>query len=408
MRILVVSRHFHHTVETMVHGVFKRFQMFLEAISEIAQIDLLYYVSPQTNTCPSAVAKFELSISNHFQVPVRLFLCPMTPGKDFFSKITGYLKGSVSIIYQPEYSSTSGSVQLNAFETCLDKNPDAILVHRLGAMVPLFLTRKKLPPVFFDQDDIEHVAIKRRLLRFPDIRTTLLKLMLFPALYRGEHKAIQLAHRTFICSDNDLDYLTNKWQPEGLVKIPNSVPIPGAQKITSAPNLLFLGSYSHRPNIDAAEFLIRKIWPVVHKEVPSAKLVIAGTFPEKISCFPIGAAGVQFAGFVKDLEDLYQHTRVVCAPILSGSGTRVKILEAAAYGKPVVSTQIGAEGLEMREDIDIIIRDDPKAFAKACIRLLNDMDKCNEIGNAARTTVMKIYDKEKIKKKINKTILESL
>jgi glycosyltransferase involved in cell wall biosynthesis len=111
---------------------------------------------------------------------------------------------------------------------------------------------------------------------------------------------------------------------------------------------------------------------------------------------------------VEDLDDLYRKTRVVCVPILSGSGTRVKILEAAAYGKPVVSTSIGAEGLEMNNKIEILIHNDPQGFAAACISLLNDNERCGRIGDAGRSLVKKNYEKEKVKQLIKKTIQRAL
>ena len=351
----------------MVHGTFKRFHTFLEAIHDIAQIDLLYFVVPTIDTSPAAVAHFQRAVADHFRVPVRLFLCPLRPDNGLVAKTMSYAGGAFSIFRQPVYARTAGCAQLKAIEACLANKPDAVLVHRLGSMIPFLLTREKLPPVFFDLDDIEHVALKRRLRYFPDMRSRLSHLLLYPALCRGERQAIHSAQRTFVCSDHDLEYLKNRWRSQGLVKIPNSIALPPIQEITPEPNLLFLGSYSYKPNVDAAKFLIRKIWPIIQAKAPAAKLFIAGAKPENISDYPNGADGVSFTGFVDDLDALYRQTRVVCVPILSGSGTRVKILEAAAYGKPIVSTRIGAEGLGDVRWSGIIIRDDPQAFADACI-----------------------------------------
>ncbi|MBC2709800.1 MAG: glycosyltransferase family 4 protein [Desulfosarcina sp.] len=408
MRFLIVSRSFPENLATDIHGVFKRFKMLLDAIKEIAEIDLLYYVPPGTNISPFSVAQLKRSISTHFEAPIRLFLCERSDNRNLNSKFIGYGLGAFSIVRQPAYSNTAGAVQVRAFEACLHYNPDAVFVHRLGSMCPLLKTRKALPPVFFDLDDIEHVAFKRGLRYLGSMRSKLLNMLLFPALYRGEYKAIQLAHRTFVCSDNDLEYLTHLWRLKGVVKIPNAVEIPSVQPISSEQTLLFLGTYQYKPNIDAAEYLIQEVWPLVHKELPKATLIIAGSSPNRISTYRSDAKSVRFSGFVEDLEGLYRQSRVVCAPILSGSGTRVKILEAAAHGKPIVSTKIGAEGLQMRDDYDIMIRDDPKSFADACIRLLNDHDLCKKFGAAARAVVLKKYDKTKIKRMIQEIIKESI
>ena len=287
----------------------------------------------------------------------------------------------LSFVRQPSYSGMAGSRQVQSLEACLRNNPDAVFVHKLEAMCPFLKTRKSLPPVFFDLDDIEHVVFKKESYDYlPRISTRLLNYFLIPTLCWGEYKAIKLAHRTFVCSDNDRNYLANRWGLKGVVKIPNAVKIPETQPITSEQTLLFLGSYNYKPNIDAVEFLIQKIWPLVRRATPTATLKIAGSPPDRIPSYRAGTQGVKFVGFVKELDDLYRQSRVVCAPILSGGGTRVKIIEAAAYGKPIVSTRIGAEGIEMQDGVEIFLRDDPKSFAEACIRLLNDHSLSKQDG----------------------------
>jgi len=115
----------------------------------------------------------------------------------------------------------------------------------------------------------------------------------------------------------------------------------------------------------------------------------------KVSSLPV---------LLKKIDDLYKQSRVVCAPILSGGGTCVKIIEAVAYGKPIMSNRIGAEGIEMQDGIEIFLCDDPKLFAKACIKLLTDHERCNQLGSAARNTVIKQYDQIKVKRMIQDII----
>jgi glycosyltransferase involved in cell wall biosynthesis len=408
MRILFVSNYFPEDLSTKVHGVFKRFNMFLDAIKDIADIDILYYVPHQIDTSPSSINRLEHSFSTHFNVKIRLFLCKRQDDNSLTAKLISYIAGIFVFVRQPDYSSTAGASQVQALEACLRNNPDAVFVHRLDAMCPLLLTRRPLPPVFFDLDDIEHVAFRRGLRHLRKIRKRLISPLLYPALCYGEHKAIQLTHRTFVCSDNDRDYLTNRWKLKTVVKVPNAVNIPTAQSFSSRQTLLFLGTYLYKPNIDAAEFLIRKIWPLVREAIPGATLIIAGSSPEKIPVCRDGVQGVSFTGFVKDLAGLYRESRVVCAPILSGSGTRVKIIEAAAYCRPIVSTHIGAEGIEMEDGYGIFLRDDPTSFAVACIRLLTDNKLCEQMGEIARSVIIQKYDQIKIKRTIKKIIHESL
>jgi glycosyltransferase involved in cell wall biosynthesis len=106
--------------------------------------------------------------------------------------------------------------------------------------------------------------------------------------------------------------------------------------------------------------------------------------------------GVEFTGFVDDLASLYRRSKVVCAPILSGAGTRVKIIEAAAFGKPIVATRIGAEGLHMEDGRELLVRDDPASFAQACIDLLQDSIHCERLAKMARQSAISHYNRAAI------------
>jgi glycosyltransferase involved in cell wall biosynthesis len=167
---------------------------------------------------------------------------------------------------------------------------------------------------------------------------------------------------------------------------------------------MFLGTYKHQPNIQAVELLLTRIWPRIIKANPSARLIVAGSWPENIAAFGSVGPEVEFTGFVDDLEELYRRSRVVCAPIRSGSGTRIKIIEAAAYGKPVVSTSIGAEGLVLRNDRELLIRDDPDAFADGCIALLEDNELCARLGSSARQAARKYYSRDAIVQRIRHVV----
>jgi len=105
---------------------------------------------------------------------------------------------------------------------------------------------------------------------------------------------------------------------------------------------------------------------------------------------------LEVLGFVENLDELYKRIRVTAVPILVGGGTRIKIIEAAAYGKPTVSTTMGAEGLEFTNESEILVRDDPKQFAEACVKLFNDSNLCEKIGLAARKKTIKLYDQDNI------------
>jgi glycosyltransferase involved in cell wall biosynthesis len=111
---------------------------------------------------------------------------------------------------------------------------------------------------------------------------------------------------------------------------------------------------------------------------------------------------------VEDLSALYRRTRVVCCPIRVAGGTRLKILEAAAYGKPIVSTTVGAEGIEFRDGQEIFLRDEPASFAAACAKLMADTSLGEQMGAAARRVVGRLYERDVVIEQIRKTVADRL
>ncbi|MBT9314745.1 glycosyltransferase [Leptothoe spongobia] len=401
MRVLFVSNNFPTDLRVKIHGIYKRMGLFIDAIKGLASIDFLYYVSPSFDISQANVAKLEQEFAQHWQADITLTLCHRSTRKHQFLRRPNYLPGALNFFEQKPYISLSGKRQVAALEDCLDRKPDAIFAHRLQAMCPLMLAKAKLPPIFFDLDDIEHISLDRQLKQPAPYRKKDRSYHLYlPSLRHAELKAIRKAQKTFICSEQDRTYLAEQLKLPGIVTIPNAITMPMPHPLTNAPTLLFIGSYTYQPNVTAAEFLIEQVWPHVHQVMPESKLIIAGAHPESIRGHQIPPPGVEFTGFVENLDELYQKVRVVCCPILSGSGTRVKLIEAAAYRKPIVSTRIGAEGLDLVDGEAIFLRDHAKTFADACIELLQNDQLCQRLGNAAYTVASKRYDRAQILQQI--------
>lgn len=404
MHILLISTYFPVDFRTSVHGVYKRMETFIEAIKEIASLDMLFYV-PTSKRHSSMNSELEDSLSRHWNADIKLFLCPM-PEYNVRSESDKWLyfgKGIYSFFNQKERREVSSEEQVRALERCLERKPDVIFAHRLSAMCPLLLTKKSLPPIFFDMDDIEHVVLTRYIKNRNNLKSKFLYLLL-PAMTGGEYKAIKLASKTSVCSELDRNYLTERFKLPGVITIPNSVSIPALEPITSEPSLLFLGA-DYKPNLQAAEFLVKKIWPHVLEEMPDARLIIAGTPPDKFNFNADIIPGLECPGFVDDLDGLYKRARATAVPILVGGGTRFKIIEAAAYGRPTVATTVGAEGIEFSNESEILIRDDPKQFAEACVKLLCDSNTCEKIGLSAREKAIELYDRDNVITTIRQEIM---
>lgn len=396
MKILLISCRFPSDLQTDVQGTFRRFNLFLDAFKAIAQLDILFYVPAGVDWGADAIATHRKTLADHWGTPINLFLCPQRSGAKPAPKWRRQLKPIVDFRAQGHFFSTSGAQQVDALETCLDRQPDAIFCHRLEAMTPILQTQRPVPPLLFDLDDVEHISFARQIAQPPTRLLTKLYYLQIPALCWGERRSIQRARRTFVCSHHDRQYLSQRWQHKGVVTVPNAVPMAAAQPLCQQPTVMFLGGYYYFPNLNAANFLIERVWPHIHRARPDARLIIAGTHPEAIRRYHSQPPGVEFTGFVENLDTLYGRTRAVCCPILSGGGTRVKIIEAAAYGKPIVATPIGAEGLSMANDKEILIRRSAQEMAQACLELLSNDSLCQRLGSAARQKAAQHYDRAQV------------
>jgi len=155
--------------------------------------------------------------------------------------------------------------------------------------------------------------------------------------------------------------------------------------------LLFCGLMNYRPNIDAAHFFIRRIFHQVLKQVTNCRFIIAGKSPLP-AVQSLAGPHVEVTGWVDDVVPYLQRCSVFVAPLRSGRGMRIKVLDALACGAPVVATSIACEGIGLRDGKEILIRDDPKSFAEAVIDLLNHPEKGVEMGKQGRIFVAEKYD----------------
>lgn len=159
-------------------------------------------------------------------------------------------------------------------------------------------------------------------------------------------------------------------------------------------NLLFLGLPSYPPNKEAIKILREKIMPYIIRKHPNAKLIITGGKIDKKEKFIKNLGNIPF----EDLPPLISSCSVGLAPIISGSGTRLKILEYMAAGIPVVSTSKGCEGLEVENGKNIIVNDDFDEFSKSVCKLLSNRKLSRKIGEEGKRLVYSRYSYEKIVK----------
>ena len=176
----------------------------------------------------------------------------------------------------------------------------------------------------------------------------------------------------------DLLVCANGWEPGPL--------LPPA----SDPVVAFVALMGWAPNSEAASWFTRGVWPEVRAAVPGAKLLLVGRDPTP-EVQSLRAADVVVTGTVPDVTAYVAESRVALAPLLTGGGSRLKILEALGAGRPVVATTVGAEGLEDLVGRGVVVADDADSMAAAVTRLLTDPDEAAALGRAGHDAIVDRY-----------------
>jgi len=308
------------------------------------------------------------------------------------------------IVRSGDHQKTFGSIEPHAIREF--RIPDlAWLIHRqiytrkidvlqleytvLGQYAGQF---RRIPSILFEHD-VYFQSIGRRL---PFIKNLVEKAQArweYLRALRYELRLLPRMDRIQVCSRDNGDYLAsflpqvkNRIDPGYRAGIDTSLydfRSGGREPFT----MLFLGSFRHPPNSEALHWFVQQVLPRVRGKEPRARLIVIGSDPPPRHSLP-EAEAVELVGFVDDIrEPLARYALFVC-PILSGSGVRVKLLEAFAAGIPVVSTRIGAEGLAGGNGELCALADTPEEFAAAILDLLQDERRAAEMATRARADVV--------------------
>ena len=177
------------------------------------------------------------------------------------------------------------------------------------------------------------------------------------------------------------------------VTVPNTAAPLGELPHASRPIAIFVGTAWYRPNREAISRFANEIWPHIRRAVPEARLIVVGERTEKLAVSS-PQLGIEMLGFVENLAPIYAAAMLAVCPIQRGSGTR--IIEASINGRPVVWTTLGAEGLNSAPGTEILIADNAKDFADACIGLFRDPAQAALIGEAAAQRARSAYQETSI------------
>ncbi len=267
------------------------------------------------------------------------------------------------------------------------------LVHADQLNMVRFALGTGLPVVLDEHNAVwtmfQHMARQER-----GIKRLLLELV-WRRLRRYEGRVCRESHAVMAVSAEDRAALLAAGASDPISVIPIAVDVAGIQVVPrqpSAQSILSMATMYWPPNIDGVLWFAREVLPLVRDAVPDAPFTIVGARPPAEVVALGRDPSVQVTGYVDDPTPYLEASALLIVPLFAGGGMRVKILEALARGIPVVSTTIGAEGIEVTPGEHLLIADEPAAFAEAVIRVLRDRALADRLAAAGRRHALLRYD----------------
>jgi glycosyltransferase involved in cell wall biosynthesis len=284
-------------------------------------------------------------------------------------------------------------VMAREVEDALEPAPDVVVLDSLftAYLLPVVRARRPDVPVVLLEHNVESMVFRRLV----DTRGGLLLRAAAawetPRIAAAERRAVRAVDLVLALSPNDARAL-QAMAPDTRIEVcpPGTATHEGAAvpPPPDARTVLFLGSYLYPPNVDGARWMARSVWPRVRRAVPDARLVLAGADPRgEVRALADAAQGVEAPGFVEDSAATIRSAAVFAVPLRAGGGVRLKILEALANERPVVSTTIGAEGLPVEDGRHVVAADGEITFARAVVRLLGDRPLAEQLAREGRALV---------------------
>jgi glycosyltransferase involved in cell wall biosynthesis len=271
-------------------------------------------------------------------------------------------------------------------------NYDAVLFEGLfvaGYVVPAHIR------VILDEHNIEHELLWRSYQRADGVARRGFNWLEYRRLRPLEIAACQRADLVLVTSEREQQMLHALLPKKNVQVVPNGVDIEAFTRdessIETPGRVIFTASFDYYPNVQAALYFAEQCWPSVRSAFPEATWHLVGRNPPP-EIVRLGALpGVTVTGSVPAVQPHLAAAQVAIVPLLTGAGTRLKILEALALRRAVVSTRLGCEGIDCVPDRDLLVADEPYAFAAAVVSLLHDGGRRSSLGVAGRALVEEQY-----------------
>ena len=253
--------------------------------------------------------------------------------------------------------------------------------------------RGNKPLLVLDEHNIEYDLQRRTAGSADGLSRRVYSSLNWRKLGREEKAAWRRFDGVVLTSERDAQLLSSVSPATRLAVVPNGVNVEQFQPSTGTPEpdrLLFFGANNYFPNHDALLYFIDEILPKVVERRPNVKLSIVGPGVQP-AVLARESRHVEIAGFVDDLMPHLDRASVVVVPLRIGGGTRLKIVEAMAKSKAIVSTRIGAEGIDLTHERDVLLADSPTDFAQQIVRALSEPELAQRLGQQARALAESRY-----------------
>ncbi len=336
--------------------------------------------------------------------------------KALHSRLLGSLGDDVPFKFRKYHSREASDILASLLEK--ENGFDFLLIDHLH-LAPLMLEvrehlRKKgvsVPPLVLRSPNVESTIVTKYAER---VENPLVK-----AFAQRESRKVKayeagvLAEFDLVAAISPVDKATFEGisdRPANIISVTAGVEVDKLRPSDEPPvdgEVVFVGTFDWQPNVDGALWLANEVWPKVAEAYPKAHLSLVGRKPPPL-IENLAGDSIAVTGEVESVEEYVARAGCCVVPLWIGSGMRLKILEAFALGRAVVSTSLGAEGIEIEDGGNILIRDEPESFAKAVIDVLTKPELRDRLGTNARALVERRYSWKRVAGGFRNEILKLL
>lgn len=265
-------------------------------------------------------------------------------------------------------------------------NNDIDIIHTQHLRMAQFTSNIAMPKIL-DLPDAFSLYWKRRIENQQNPIKRFFEKIEYKRLYKFEGEIVKNFNLGLVCSREDLNYMKEEHGSSNIDLLRNGVDLDTFKSeghdYSNNSTLLFTGNMDYAPNVDAVGYFVKEMFPGISSKFPKVKFIIAGQRPVK-QVLDLKADNIEITGFIPDLKLIYQKAAVVVSPLRFGAGTQNKVLEAMAMGIPVVSGNIGFEGLEIENGEGVFLETNYYGFAMKIIELLESEELRRETGQKGK------------------------